>query len=270
MSKIRVFTVISTIILIIGIYILSFFFSELCDKYILVYFGILVLVLVPSFLIRKREIKEFSYIAASLYSEGNPEKFITLMEERRSKMFKTKRTNANFDFLIAEAAIEGGMLEKAKTYLDNLIVTEKQTNLEKIRLYILWSKYYFETGELARVKILLDEANKLLSSVPKKYEDFCFRNYRFQITKYNIHEGIFLEQARNALNEMRTKIWTRPVSISILYYLGLIEEKEGNYEKAKEYYKTVMIQGATLVYVDNAQERIMILNKKSLTRENEI
>lgn len=257
MRKKRLIYAILSLILSLFVYYFTYLFPS--DNDILLYFMI-GLILVPNFTMRKTEKNLILSIMGSYAINCDAKAYLKNIQKYYKECFFTKKAKHYHKVTLAMINMDLGQFEEAKKLLMEVVETvEKFNDFQKYNYYRAWTTYYFEFKEYNHMKVLVDEMQKIVDRANGEVKIQLLSNFLIVQAKYFIGEGIYLDKAKNVYNDVLSGNTPPILRLSAHYYLGLINFKTNNFEKAKEEFKYVACSEKNIYLVEKSKKYLEVI-----------
>lgn len=248
--------------ILIAIYAIFVFPLELLDFIDVTIFLLIGLILFALyFYFRKREKQKLIYISKIYLHECDPIRYIEEYNKYLKNFVLSKRFKTLHKITNSMAYLAAGKIDEAKQILDEFVENEPNFYpVIRFWYYKAWIYYFEETKELARIKILIQEVQKIIHITPLKYRPQLLSNYNQMIARYYVASKIHLNLAEDEFKKVFNRNLPKLNVVVNVYYLGVISFLNKDYVTAKEYFNSVIKNGNRLIVVDRAKEYLDLID----------
>lgn len=257
---------------IIGYWIISFLILTVMFLYIeklgsFSFLIVLTLMLYGRYLIRS-ERNKVGAISYKYLMECDPYECIESFKKYYKKVFQSKRQKNYVKMVYAIILIDAGQIDNSIDILCSLDVDVNQmSDIERFWYLRAWAQIYYEKNQPEHMKKMLDEITLLIDRADQRIVNTLKENYNLLLAKYYILTEVYLDNSLDILEKCFRENHTAINRIKSIFYIGLINLKKNNYEKAKQCFTDVVKTKRTKLKVYNDSEKIIskLFTDKSLT-----
>ena len=238
--------------------ITRFFIQE---KINLIIYLIMILILIFNLRLRKNERNQLMSIMSCYAMNCDAERYLHDLTDFYSRCYFSKANKRYQKIILAMINMDLGLFDVEKEYLLSLAdYVDKFPEFQRYTYYRAWTTYYYEYKEMKRFKVLLDEMKKIVESSKGKMQLQLLANYNLVEAKYNICNGIFLDEARNVFQEILSLNTAPILRLSSHYYLGVIYFKKNDFTRAQEEFKYVACSEKNVYIVEKSKKYLQIID----------
>lgn len=235
------------------------------SKYDLFYYILITIIIIPNFRMRRNERNLLMSIMGSYAIDCNAKTYLDNLTKYYNECYFNSKNKRYHNIILAMINMDLGDFDKAKELLLSLQdYVDKFPSFQKYTYYRAWTTYYYEFGETKHYKILLDEMKNIVDNASGNLKIQLLSNYNLVEAKYFICEGIYLDKAKNIYEEILTMNTAPILRLSAHYYLGVINFKTNNLDKAMDEFKYVALSEKNLKIVEKSNKYLDIINEKML------
>lgn len=253
MSKFRFVFSIFTLIICLGFFPISVYLPRIADYY----FFFMLAVFYYNYTLKKKDRIKLHKISSIYFNDCNPRLYLSEIEKYNKKIIRSKKGKILHQISKSLIYLDLGDLSACHEILLSLVNQEETfTIVIKFWYYKAWIYYYDEIDQPGRMKILLQELEKLAQTAPAKYQKQLKLNFRQVQARYYVKVGIYLDTAEAIYSEIFKGRYPRLTVVLNLYYLGVIAYKQARYDLAVERLNSVVKNGNQLYVVEKAKQLI--------------
>lgn len=224
---------------------------------------LIAIIIIPNFRMRRNERNLIMSIMGSYAIDCNAVAYLDNLTKYYNDCYFSKKNKHYHNTILAMINMDLGNFDKAKELLLSLQdYVDEFPDFQKYTYYRAWTTYYYEFGETKKYKVLLDEMKRIVDSTNGSLKMQLLSNYNLVEAKYFICEGIYLDKAKNLYEEILSMNTAPILRLSSHFYLGVINFKTGNLNKARDEFKYVALSEKKVKIVEKSNKYLDIIALK--------